>query len=637
MFVLGWPLLCVLLTLRMSACRLEILEHDSHDVVCSQGLYECTMEDENPLDPQNSVEVQTLKPDFKLCCKNKTACTLCLVIDMEFYIDPDEEAQGSSGSQEEYSEEKVNLKGSLTVCHHTGTLIPSCKKVEFTVNHAALIQQHQVKVSVVIADPGGFPFDSHLIVYIPPKNLTQNVVAPSFNEVCSQELQKIVQQCQAPKIRIAVTPEKNQVELKFEGSNKTLLMCVHYEEKGRCRSWDRMTIPLYSVTPCMCIQMWEKDNQMSLRSQQCPFNKIEKNVWENITVSGPREQETFDHGAMLLSWNVSAPCRLHGEVWLLYEDGLGGSTLRQPLAYGAAWKQNSKGLWVRSEIVDDGIYCHMRVNGMEHDLGPFCFDTGRESVICEEINIHVLVLSPDVHLTVFLLTFIDWVWSWQHGGIVKIGRRRHVVLLSPPDVDDGISELVYQLGSFLSNNGFSVSIDQQSRKEQCTWGPLPWLHSQLLELNSLGGRVLLVLTRKALERTEEWMHCNKDIIKGGMGKEEKDVPKLWPPYSDLFTASLFLIQADKLLRRAGERFLLITFDSHSTQTQTSNRSLPELLQGLPLFRLPSQTQSLLAEINIKETERGSRGMTWTSKKASSCKSFKSPACALITSITSVCT
>ncbi|XP_030585379.1 uncharacterized protein il17rc isoform X2 [Archocentrus centrarchus] len=620
MFVLGWPLLCVLLTLHMSACRLEILEHDSHDVVCSQGLYECTMEDENPLDPQNSVEVQTLKPDFKLCCKNKTACTLCLVIDMEFYIDPDEEAQGSSGSQEEYSEEQVNLKGSLTVCHHTGTLIPSCKKVEFTVNHAALIQQHQV--SVVIADPGGFPFDSRLIVYIPQKNLTQNVVAPSFNEVCSQELQKIVQQCQAPKIRIAVTPEKNQVELKFEGSNKTLLMCVHYEEKGRCRSWDRMTIPLYSVTPCMCIQMWEKDNQMSLRSQQCPFNKIdirhvsEKNVWENITVSGPREQETFDHGAMLLSWNVSAPCRLHGEVWLLYEDGLSGSTLRQPLAYGAAWKQNNKGLWVKTFVFENirpkPLPClMMRVNGMEHDLGPFCFDTaGRWRWSLLAVVGMLLACMSVLMFGVFHKSVKNWVWSWQHGGIVKIGRRRHVVLLSPPDVDDGISELVYQLGSFLSNNGFSVSIDQRSRKEQCTWGPLPWLHSQLLELNRLGGRVLLVLTRKALERTEEWMHCNKDILKGGMGKEEKDVPKLWPPYSDLFTASLFLIQADKLLRRAGERFLLITFDSHSTQTQTSNRSLPELLQGLPLFRLPSQTQSLLAEINIKETERGSRGMTW---------------------------
>lgn len=105
------------------------------------------------------------------------------------------------------------------------------------------------------------------------------------------------------------------------------------------------------------------------------------------------------------------------------------------------------------------------------------------------------------------------------------------------------------------------------------------------------------------------MHWNKDIIKGGMGKEENEVPKIWSPYSDLFTASLFLIQADKLLGRAGERFLLIQFDTHSKQTQTSNGTLPELLHGLPLFRLPTQTKSLLAELTVTETQRGSRGMT----------------------------
>lgn len=187
---------------------------------------------------------------------------------------------------------------------------------------------------------------------------------------------------------------------------------------------------------------------------------------------------------------------------------------------------------------------------------------------------------------------------------------RHVVLLSPPDVDDATSKLVCQIGSNLSDKGFSVSVDQWSRREQCNWGPLPWLHSQLLELNSLGGRVLLVLTRRALERTEEWMHWNKDIINESMGNKENDLPKLWSPYSDLFTASLSLIQADKLLDRAGKRFVLVKFDSHPRETHTRGRCLPELLQGLPLFSLPSQTQSLLAELTVTKTERGSYGGRW---------------------------
>lgn len=200
-----------------------------------------------------------------------------------------------------------------------------------------------------------------------------------------------------------------------------------------------------------------------------------------------------------------------------------------------------------------------------------------------------------------------------------------VVLLSPPDEDDGVSESVCQLGSQLFNQGFSVSVDQWSRKEQCTMGPLPWLHSQLLQLKSLGGRVVLVLTRKALERAEEWTHGNKEVIKM---KGDKGLPQICSPYSDVFTASLFLIQADKQLGRPGERFLLVKFDSH----RSIDRRLPELFQGLPLFQLPSQIQALLSELTMGRTGRQSGRRTrtrwkWSAKtkkgqdqqKASHCK------------------
>lgn len=183
-----------------------------------------------------------------------------------------------------------------------------------------------------------------------------------------------------------------------------------------------------------------------------------------------------------------------------------------------------------------------------------------------------------------------------------------MVLLSPPDVDDLVSESVCGLGSQLCDQGFSVSADQWSRKEQCTLGPMPWLHSQLLELNSRGGRVVLVLTRKALERAEEWTHRNKDVIK--TKEDDKGLPQICSPYSDVFTASLSVIQADKQLGRAGERFLLVTLDSHPS----SDRSLPELLQGLPLFQLPSHTQALLFELTVGRTGRGSGRRTWTGWK-----------------------
>lgn len=194
----------------------------------------------------------------------------------------------------------------------------------------------------------------------------------------------------------------------------------------------------------------------------------------------------------------------------------------------------------------------------------------------------------------------------------KVGRKGHVVLLSPPDEDSCVSESVCQLGSLLCNQGFSVSVDQWSRKEQCDMGPLPWLHSQLLKLKSVGGRVLLILTQKTLERTEEWTRWSKDAMK--MESNERPLPQFPSPYSDLFTASLLFIHADKLQGRAGERFVLVKFDSNTAKSNSRDRSLPELLHGLSLFHLPSQTQSLLAELTVVETERESARRPWTGWK-----------------------
>lgn len=190
----------------------------------------------------------------------------------------------------------------------------------------------------------------------------------------------------------------------------------------------------------------------------------------------------------------------------------------------------------------------------------------------------------------------------------KVGRKHHVVLLSPPDVDDGVADSVCQLGSLLCNQGFSVSVDQWNRKEQCTLGPMPWLHSQLLELNSQGGRIVLVLTRKALERAEEWTHRHKEAVKTKW--EDKGLPQIGSPYSDVFMASLCLIQVDKQLGRAGERFVLVKFDSNPR----CDKTLPELLQGLLLFQLPSQTQALLTELTVGGTARGSSRRPWTGLK-----------------------
>ncbi|GLD63481.1 interleukin-17 receptor C-like protein, partial [Lates japonicus] len=76
--------------------------------------------------------------------------------------------------------------------------MPTCKKVEFTVNHTAVTQQNQAKISMVIAEPSGVSFSSKVYVYpfkLLHTALTQEVVAPSLDEVCSQKLRKCVNEC----------------------------------------------------------------------------------------------------------------------------------------------------------------------------------------------------------------------------------------------------------------------------------------------------------------------------------------------------------------------------------------------------------------------------------------------------------
>lgn len=78
-----------------------------------KGLSDCTIE--NVLFIANStVEVQKLQPGFKLCCKENTACTLCLVIEVELYIPlekdlGDEDQSGGDEDDKETINEKCRL------------------------------------------------------------------------------------------------------------------------------------------------------------------------------------------------------------------------------------------------------------------------------------------------------------------------------------------------------------------------------------------------------------------------------------------------------------------------------------------------------------------------------------------------
>lgn len=183
-----------------------------------------------------------------------------------------------------------------------------------------------------------------------------------------------------------------------------------------------------------------------------------------------------------------------------------------------------------------------------------------------------------------------------------------MVLISPPEVDEDVSESVSHLGSLLTSHGFSVRVDQWTREQQCIMGPVPWLHSQLLELKqSRGGRVLLVLTGKALDMAEEW--TRREAARAGV--DDKSSVTMESPYSELFVACLRLIHGAKQAGTAAEVFVLMTFDSRVKK----NVGLPEVLQGLPWFHFPSQTQALFTGLAMGRWKRRRCGSSFRLKKS----------------------
>lgn len=176
------------------------------------------------------------------------------------------------------------------------------------------------------------------------------------------------------------------------------------------------------------------------------------------------------------------------------------------------------------------------------------------------------------------------------------------MLLYSPEDDRALPELMSHLGSSLQTLGFSVSLDLWSQGELSVLGPVPWLHSRLNQLKTQGGKVVLVLTKAACMRAEEWVtqsweritpkERNRDI-------EEEDAggsPTASSPCADVFTASLSCILADSLQGCAGERFMLVQLESLPPEPPDGFRPLPELFRGLHVYSLPSQSLGFLTEL-----------------------------------------
>ncbi|XP_072308454.1 uncharacterized protein il17rc [Eucyclogobius newberryi] len=611
MFTPGCIIWLLLLTARLSLCNLDIVEND-REVTCSQGLWNCTMKDGTMFD-SNSVEVTNLSTQVKLCCRGDT-CELCLQLQVEVNLNQLWENEGNSGMKEDDGTEETKNdeaeKCSVTVCYKTPHALPMCKKVEFMVKSIRFSQQSTAQISATVFN-AVISYENNLFVYSNVPDIRNEVHVPSLENVCGSNISMYVQECNGLKLSFLTNKVLHQVELSFPDSDsRRLKVCIQNETNGKCKIWNRAPIPLVYVTPCTCVQAWKEDGQVSVRSRRCPFKNnttLRSIMWKNIILSVERGFYNF---STRLWWNISAPCRLEGELWPC--ERTPGPTVcteikgfRQQLGKDV-WIQNKNDHWEKRDVLSqiglENDPCVMvQITGMEYEMGPFCynsFDRWRWSLFAVAV---MLLLSLTLLITLCLRDFVKKsVWSWHHGGFVQI-HQAHVLVLSPPDSDGEVSSAVCSLGSLLCSSGFSVTVDQWSRRGQLNSGPLPWTHCQLLSMDSTCERVLLVLTAKAVDKAQKW--SNEDSSFSDQQEES--------PYSDVFRASLFAIQAYKHQGKARERFILVTFDSHCTEAKICHNKLPEILQGLPLFHFPSQTKALLSDLCVGRAQRWSKRSRWT--------------------------
>lgn len=606
MFPHGWIVWYLFLAVPLALCSLDIIESNG-GVTCSKGLWDCTMKDGTLFD-LNSVRVTDLSPQVKLCCRGHT-CALCLQLHVTVDLDKAGEEERPSGLTDDESAEETTVNeeetGSVTLCYKTPHVLPACKKVEFTVKTARpppqstdLLSRAQISIlitkSVITYGNLVYTYSSNML-----ETGRKAVSVPSLEDVCSSEINTYVAECNVPKISFSIN-KANQVELHFPGSNHSdPEVCLQNELDGICQKWDGKPIPLEAVAPCTCFQAWKAGDQ--IRSRICPFRNNStprQNLLKNLTLSVNKDDT-------MLWWNVSSPCRLQGEVQPC--ERTPASTFctqtktRQQLERDL-WRQKANGLWEQLGVIENYSCVMISIAEMGYEKGPSCYNNinrWRWSLFAVAV---MLLLSLTLLITFSLRDFIKKSVRRWRSRFVKI-KRTHVLVLSPPDSGREVSAAVCGLGSLLSSRDFSVAVDQWSRQDQFSLGPLPWSHCQLLSTDSQCERVVLVLTPKAVEKAQTW--SSQDCPAIGLQEES--------PYSDVFRASLFAIQAFKNQGRANERFVLVTFDYLWTDKNMCHNALPQILQGLPLFHFPSQTKALLSDLCAWKTRTQlDRGRwTWT--------------------------
>ncbi|KAM9785350.1 interleukin-17 receptor C [Neosynchiropus ocellatus] len=611
------------LALLLPTARGIIIDDDPRTLTCSQGLTDCHVSSEfmsnvPGLDLDESVDVTQVELDFIMCCPTRQHCEPCLRVTITVRgVESswnDEEGQRSEGSGQ-----RVPPEPKMKVCLGSPGAVEFCKTLEFQPSDSgsrqpagAHTQQLYLKETVSFGSPVVIT-----VSHSKTKQHIRNLTIPTLEEVCSMNLPLNVKDCEVPRIHVVTEPQRNGVRLQVENmmdrKDELMYQMVWNEVHGRALKWPEgepeLVISSDVILPCLCFQAWWEGQ--GVRSETCPFRKhpgaLER-MLTNVSVTVV-EAQVMGEG-LLLIWNVTAPCRLEAELQLCKRNPSGGaceevtgSWQRLP----ADWRATRQAHWTSGTFnaTSHPLLCvQMKVAGMQSFMDPLCpFQVTRwRWSLLLLVGLFLICLTA---LGAYFIqgVFKDFMCRWLTDSDVKgaVGGC-HVILLYPPANDQTLRELVCHLGSSLQTLGFSVSLDLWSQRELGELGPVPWLHSRLDRLQRQGGKVVVVLSKAAWVRAEEWGAWEKSTPR----EKRSGLDAGSSPCSDVFSASLSCILADYLQGRAGERFMLVQFESLPPEPPGGCKMIPELFRGLHVYSLPSQSLGFLTELaGARQTSTGS--------------------------------
>ncbi|XP_051967175.1 uncharacterized protein LOC127632566 isoform X2 [Xyrauchen texanus] len=634
---LPWCRVHLLLLASSCLCSLDRVSHNSqNNIFCPKGFLNCTMNYANSLRAHDvdygPVRVCSLAVRPKLCCYRNN-CKPCLWINIQLSIIPDleceeyREIEGSGDNDENsgnwdsecvstpnytsvYQEKKYppcedqlghqNSPAAITICYTSAERLPSwCKRLDFIVTSATGYKP----LNLILIEYRDAEFGRKMKISVGSFSQSAEVEIPTLRTVCSSPQNKEMKACKGPRVGTKIDTQNGVVRLQLAneegGNSEPLHLCMKRGREGKCSSNFLMnnTIPLKSVTNCTCFQAW-KDG--STRSEFCPFKEhaeFRKNALDNVSVS-VAHTKTYD-GLPVLSWILTAPCRLKAELWPCQVQADGECKevdgFRLQCCNKKDWEENVTALWASGTFVNISsrnphqLCLMLQVDGKI--LHYNCQHPLERQYWSLLIILPLIIVCLAIFGSLLLMNKLKWSLSkWDRSHHSK-DTRGQVLLLHYSAAEPWQTRLVCKLGQLLSELGFHVSLDLWNQAELSTLGPMPWLHSKLGNIQKQGGKALLLLSPSTLQRAK----CYWNFSREGM---EESHSNRTINFSDILGAALDCIFADFQKGGAGERFVLVQLDSHE-HLINEGYNMPMLLRGLPLYKLPSQSQALLKELCLE--------------------------------------